>query len=179
VGNYFVAGPSSSAGHAFAMGTPTDHVYSADNWIDLDRDGTLNGKPATAEQLGHVTVCPAPSAPMDDDLHIDPATVAFAKVVAEVGCSLHRDSVDRALVDQVRSLGRSGKVVEKDENEAGGPGTLAGGPVPTCTVGDGVADAWKRSHGLDVTRPIPPDQIGGAGVTVLENYLNDRAAKAQ
>jgi len=179
VGNYFVAGPSSSTAHAFAMGTDTDHVFSADNWIDLNRDGILNGRPATAEQLGHITLARAPSAPMDDDLRIEPAAVAFARVVAEVGCSLHRDAVDRALVDQVRSLGRSGKVVDKDENEVGGPGTIAGGPAPASTAGDGVSDAWKRSRGLSVSKRISPDQAGRGGVTLLENYLNDLAAKAE
>ncbi len=175
VGNYFIAGPSSSLTHAFAMGTPTDHVYSAGNRIDLDRDGTLNGTPLTAEQLGSVTVCPAPSAPLVD-VQIDPADVAFAKVVNEVGCSLHRDGVDRVLIDQVRSLGGAGKIVDKDVSEIGGPGTIAGGAAPACTAGDGVSDAWKRARGLDVAKSVPADQMGADGYTTVERYINDLAA---
>jgi hypothetical protein len=174
VGNYFIAGPSSSLTHAFAMGTATDHVYSAGNLIDLDRDGRLNGVPLANGQLGDVTVQPAPHLPLTD-VEVDDAATAFAKVVAGVGCSLHRDGVDRALIEQVRSLGTQGKVVDADLSEVGGPGTIAGGAAEPCTAGDGIPDAWKRLHHLDVQRPVRPDEAGSGPYTRLEEFLNETA----
>jgi hypothetical protein len=44
-------------------------------------------------------------------------------VIKEAGCSLHRDSVDARLIDEVKSLGKSGKI-SNDEAEVGGPGEL-------------------------------------------------------
>jgi pectate lyase len=153
VGNYFIAGPSSSRGHAFVMGLPTDKVYSAGNFVDLDLDGKLNGRPTTVEDLGNITVLDKPFSPLA--LQIDSAEDAYKKVVAQAGCSLHRDAVDQNLIDQVKSLGKEGKIIE-DVTEIGGPGEIQGGT------------AAKEVTDLKEAGPVDAE-----GYTQIETYLNN------
>jgi hypothetical protein len=75
---------------------------------------------------------------------------AYAKVVAEAGASKSRDTVDTELINQVKSLGKSGALIS-DETvspwNSGGP--IAGGTAPKDTDGDGMPDDWEIANGLD------------------------------
>jgi pectate lyase len=152
VNNYFIAGPSSSKNHAFAMGKPTDKVYSAGNMIDTDANGTLTGRPLADPELGDITVQKVPFSKLQ--LQIDPAATALSKVIAGAGCSLNRDAVDQALIDQVKSFGKQGKVIE-DIKEIGGAGEIQGGTAAKAV--------------LDLKDSGPAD---ASGYTQLEDYLN-------
>ncbi|EAQ86210.1 hypothetical protein CHGG_07463 [Chaetomium globosum CBS 148.51] len=59
-----------------------------------------------------------------------------------------RDGVDTALINQLKSWGKSGALIS-DESSMGGPGTISGGTAPADADGDGIPDAWERSNGLD------------------------------
>jgi pectate lyase len=128
IGNYFIAGPGSHP-DSTALGTflPTDHVYQKDNWVDLDKDGQLNGRLVVPADFGTGTVAPTFMTSLtvapEIKAKIESAQDAFASVIKEAGCSLHRDSVDARLIDEVKSLGKSGKI-SNDEAEVGGPGEL-------------------------------------------------------
>ena len=152
VGNYFIAGPSSAKGHAFSMGLPTDKVYSQGNFVDLDLDGTLNGRPCTNQDLGNITVQEKPFSTLQ--LQIDSAEEAYNKIVAGAGCSLHRDAIDQSLIDQVKSLGKSGKIID-DVADIGGPGEILGGT------------AVKEVLDLKEAGPVNAE-----GYTQIETYLN-------
>ena len=126
IGNYFIAGPNSNSRFVGEF-TATDHVFQKDNFADVDKDGQLNGRPVVAEDFGsgenaptlmtNLTVAPPISAT------IESAQAAFSNVIAQAGCSLHRDSVDARLIDEVKSFGTRGKI-SHTEAEAGGPGEL-------------------------------------------------------
>jgi pectate lyase len=126
IGNYFIAGPNSNPRFVGEF-TATDHVFQKDNFADVDKDGQLNGRPVVAEDFGsgenaptlmtNLTVAPQISAT------IESAQAAFSNVIAQAGCSLHRDSVDARLIDEVKSFGTRGKI-SHTEAEAGGPGEL-------------------------------------------------------
>jgi len=122
VGNYFIAGPNSSS-HAVGECKATDHIYQAENFVDTDKDGKLNGRQLTAEDFGkgedaptfvdHYVVAPL------TDVTVEPAGVALTNVLANAGCSLHRDSVDKRLIDAVKSFGTIGRIIHS-EAEVGG-----------------------------------------------------------
>jgi len=152
VGNYFIAGPSTAKGHAFELGTPTDKVYSSDNFVDMNMNGVLDGRATTVEDLGHVTAQATAFSPLQ--LQIDSAADAYSKVVEGAGCSLHRDAIDQALIDQVKSLGKEGKIIS-EVTEIGGPGEIQGGTVP------------KETLELKESGPVNAE-----GYTQLEIYLN-------
>jgi hypothetical protein len=54
---------------------------------------------------------------------VESAAAAYSNVVAQAGCSLHRDTVDRRLLADVQSLGRLGKTI-RDPAAVGGFGEL-------------------------------------------------------
>jgi hypothetical protein len=157
VNNYFIAGPSSSKPHAFVMGTRTDKVYSSGNYIDINARGSLAGQPLKDEELGDVTVEKAPFSTLQ--LRIDSAADALSKVIAGAGCSLHRDAVDQTLIDQVKSFGKDGKIID-DVKEIGGPGEIQGGKAIKAVVD------LKESGRTDAD-----------GYTQLEVYLNSLTGK--
>ena len=127
IGNFFIAGPNS--GHRFTGEyKATDHVCQRDNFADLDKDGKLNGRLAVPADFGAGEEAPTFVADLSmgplTHVTVEPAATALAHVLAEAGCSLHRDSVDARLIDDVQSYGTRGKIVHA-EAEAGGPGTMA------------------------------------------------------
>ncbi len=126
VGNYFIAGPNSNA-HFAGEFTATDHVFQKDNFADADKDGKLNGRAVVAEDFGKgegtPTFVESPSNGALDKLKIESASAALSNILANAGCSLHRDSVDARLIDEVKSFGTHGKI-SHNEAEAGGTGEL-------------------------------------------------------
>jgi hypothetical protein len=126
VGNYFIAGPNSGS-HFVGEFTGTDHVFQKDNFADTDKDGKLNGREVVAADFvggeNAPTIVNAPSVAPLDGLKIESASAALSNVLANAGCSLHRDAVDARLIDEVKSLGTRGKI-SHSEAEVGGPGEL-------------------------------------------------------
>lgn len=122
VGNYFIAGPNSSA-HAVGECKGTDHVYQRGNLVDADKDGALNGRELLPADFGKGENAPtfvdAPSNGPLETVKIESATVALTNVLAGAGCSLHRDVTDVRLIDSVKSFGKVGKIIHS-EAEVGG-----------------------------------------------------------
>lgn len=188
IANYFIAGPSSNDRFAGQF-EKTDHVYQSGNLVDINRDGTLNGTEPKPEEF-HRPDEKAPytlpvflsAATMHPALPVttDTAQVAYQKVVASAGCSLHRDAVDLRLIDELRSLGKKGKTLPHTnpagEALAGGMGEVKGGPAPVDTDHDGIPDAWETAHGLDPKNPADAATVDASGYTALERYLHSLVA---
>ena len=109
-----------------AQFSSTDHVFQSGNLVDLDRDGSLNGRTiAEADFRENQQTAGFPtfsSKPFNDPavpVTLQSATDAFASVIADSGASLHRDAVDKRLIEQVRSLGSLGAIIN-DETVVGG-----------------------------------------------------------
>jgi pectate lyase len=121
INNYFIAGPDSN--NSFLGGfTTTDKVFESGNFVDLNKDGVLNGRAVVAADFAQagagVLAQPFGNPPVP--VTVDSAKAAYSKVVAQAGDSLHRDSVDNSLIGFVTSLGTSGQIIE----DPGIPGTL-------------------------------------------------------
>ena len=126
IGNYFIAGPNSSA-HFTGEYRATDHLYQRDNYVELNRNGRLDGRLVVPADFGAGAEAPTLATDLTvgplNHVTIEPAAVALSNVLAQAGCSLHRDSVDARLIDAVRSYGTRGKIIHS-EAEAGGPGEI-------------------------------------------------------
>ena len=126
VGNYFIAGPNSSS-HAVGECAATDHVFLKDNFVDADKDGKLNGRELVPADFGGGEKAPTfvavPSNGSLGNLKIESAKAALKSILENAGCSLHRDSVDARLIDEVKSFGTRGKI-SHSESEVGGTGEL-------------------------------------------------------
>jgi pectate lyase len=126
VGNYFIAGPNSSSRFTGEY-KATDHVFQKDNFTDMDKDGKLNGRLVVPADFGKGDEAPTlvtnlTVAPLTN-MTVESAQAALANVLANAGCSLHRDAVDARLIDEVKSFGTRGKI-SHNETEAGGTGEL-------------------------------------------------------
>jgi len=124
VGNIFIAGPHSS-NHPVGECKPTDHIYSRDNWASLGKTGQFNPRPVVPADFGQgdeaPTLVASPVVAQDFAVTVEPARIALDHVLAQAGCSQHRDAVDARLIDSVASYGQRGQII-RSETEVGGPG---------------------------------------------------------
>jgi len=122
VGNYFIAGPNSGK-HAVGECAATDHIFLKGNFVDLDKDGKLNGRELVEADFGSGEGAPTfvnvPGNGSLDNLKIEPTESALNNILADAGSSLHRDAVDARLIDAVQSFGTRGKIIHS-EAEVGG-----------------------------------------------------------
>jgi pectate lyase len=184
IGNYFVKGPSSNDNFAGQF-LATDHVYQSGNYVDLDRDGKLTGRLAANGDFHEVgegrytlpTFVESPSMHPSVPVTIQLAAEAFATVIAEAGCSLHRDSVDRRLIAEASSLGTKGSTLAhtdaRGEALSGGLETIEAGKAPVDSDHDGIPDEWELAHHLDPANPADAAALGATGYTHLEEYWHD------
>ncbi len=176
-GTYFVDGNVNSA---YSDVTNDNWTYGMYNQIDASgNDGLYNDEVKEQIRL---------SAPIDfiyTTTHS--AEEAYDKVVAYAGASLHRDSYDEQMVNDVKNgvatYGSYGIIDSQDDNKPSDAGadwsawpTLNSAPAPIDTDGDGMPDNWETAQGLN-----PADGTDGAivtsdGYTHLEHYLNSLVA---
>ena len=172
VGNYFIYGPSSASNTHITGTTPSFHLYADDNWVDSNKNGVLDGslltdyKTATLEDVpfGHPAGVEGKLSAQD----------ALQHVIDHAGASLVRDAVDELLVEQLRSYGTEGAILntEDDNGIAGNVGAVASGPAPQDSDRDGMPDAWETSRGLDPNTPDDADDDDDDGYTNIEEYLS-------
>ncbi|MBI3850703.1 MAG: pectate lyase [Verrucomicrobia bacterium] len=99
------------------------------------------------------------------------ATESAELVLSRAGASLHRDAVDRRVIEDVRN--RRGKLIDSQDQVGGWP-VLRSAPAPADKDRDGMPDAWEKAHGLNPNDPADrnADRDGDA-YTNLEEYLNN------
>lgn len=106
IGNYFIYGPSSSAGTHIARTTTAFHVYPEDNWIDSDKDGVLNGTLLTDYKSATVEASPYGHPGVNTLLS---AQDALDHVIDHVGASLTSTSQAIPCRPPIAGLWASGK----------------------------------------------------------------------
>ena len=178
IGNYFVKGPASND-RFVGQFAATDKVFQRDNYADLDRDGKLNGRLAVEKDFGSAENAPtfvaAPFLTAPVAVTVDSAEAACKKVILSAGASLHRDAVDARLISELSSFGKLGKI-SHSESEVGGQGEIKTGKPLVSTLGDGIADSWKKSHNLALDdAKVAGGDFNHDGYSNLEKYLNELA----
>lgn len=192
INNYYKSGPATDGkvrhrifiqkdprGKMYATGNHVEGwpAISADNWkggIDFAPDGEATE--ATLRVFEPFVVAPVKT---------DTAETAFRNVLAQAGCSLVRDAVDRRIVEEIRSgtarfgatYAGGGKGLIDSPRDVGGWPELRTLPPPADSDHDGIPDEWERHHGLDPTDPADGARPAGPdGYTNLEQYLNSLVA---
>lgn len=171
IGNYFISGPSTSV-TAFTRGNAEFKAYVESNFYDSDKNGALNGAAlgATSSNYGGVAIQPAKFA-FPAPAKILSAPDALTYVTGKAGASLVRDAVDKTLIAQVQSWGKTGATIS-DEAAIGGVGTIAGGTKPVDTDGDGIPDAAEKQLGFDVNANDAMADKDGNGYVNVEEWAN-------
>ena len=123
VNNYFIAGPSSSS-NFLSMFTETDHVFHKGNYVDLNKNGTLDGRLISDDDFirEKATLLKGSSFGERWMVPLEDAADAYQVVLEKAGAYLTRDAVDNRLINQLKSLGTEGKII-RDESEVGFPAT--------------------------------------------------------
>ncbi|HEY2760939.1 MAG TPA: hypothetical protein VGI75_09350 [Pirellulales bacterium] len=165
IGNCFIRGPVTGDRGPWYQANANDQVFAQGNLLDSEP----LADPAGVTMLA--TDWAKPAAPVS----IQPASEAYDAVVATAGCSLHRDALDRLLIESLKT--RTGKLIDSQTDLAaevggGGFGELKSGDAPVDTDGDGIPDAWETSHGLDLRDASDANKLDKSGYTMLEIYLN-------
>lgn len=188
IGNVFVKGPSSNDQFAGQF-LKTDHVYQRDNLADLNCDGKFDGRPVREEEFstsdrGPYTLPTFVSKPaLQPAISVTtlPAAEACQRVLAEVGCSLRRDSVDRRLIEEASSFGTKGSTIDHKnpagEALVGGIGVIASVEPPVDSDRDGIPNDWEKEHGLNPNDQKDAGELAGSGYSHLEEYLHSRATR--
>ncbi len=167
VNNYFIAGPNSSD-NFLSMFSPTDHVYHKGNYADMNKDGVLNGRLVTDDDVikTTATLMPAPNHGNEYLALATDAATAYKIVLEQVGYNLKRDEVDMRLINQLKSLGKEGKII-REESEVGGQPEVKSGTPLKDSDNDGMLDEWERKNGLN------PNNASDAGFYTLDKkYTN-------
>jgi len=165
VNNYFIAGPSTNCSNFMLDRNANSRMYFAGNY--------MNGKlPAdqyaliTYEELKKPNNGWKLGVPFDGGMsEIDCAETAYARVMKYGGAALHRDAVDKRIVNEV--INGKGKIIDR-------PGQVGGWPVlgtdPTWI--NQAKAAWEAEHGLDPYSPAGAAVGCAEGYTYLEMFLN-------
>lgn len=169
--NYFVYGPSSNNGSHITGTTPYFHIYPEGNWIDSNKNGSLDGvqltdfKTATVE--GSAYDYPGVN-------HLLSAPEAVEHVARNAGSSLVRDAVDELLIDQLLSYGTKGAIIhtEDDNGIPNHVGAVAGGTPALDSDQDGMPDSWELARGLDPQVADDKGDDDSDGYTNIEEYLS-------
>jgi len=173
VNNYFIAGPSASGGNYLSDWTATDHFYSSGNYVDINKDGVLNGTLMTDYNGATVMTTTNANNISPVPVTVESAANAYNTVLNDAGASLVRDTVDERLLSQLASLGTSGLIIHSDA-EVNGPGRVANGIPPLDTDRDGMPDSWELSKGLNPNSAADANgDYNGDGYTNIEKYINE------
>lgn len=172
VGNYFIYGPSSSSGSHITNTTPTFYVYGDDNWVDSNKNGTLDGAVMTDYKTATLVDTPFDHPAGVTNKLSGPEALEY--VLANVGASIVRDAVDELLIDELRSYGTKGQIIntEADNGIPGNVGQVANGTPPTDTDRDGMPDEWETARGLNPNSADDSGDDDNDGYTNVEEYLS-------
>lgn len=173
VGNYFIAGPSSTDDF-LSMFSATDHVYHKNNYVDLNKDGKVNGRLITDADFikQTATLVNEPSALSRSKVTISTAAEALKIVMAEAGSSLKRDKVDQRIISYFKSLGKKGQIFKTEADAGGQPEVKQQVSKLKDTDQDGIPDRWETKNKLNSNNSEDAAAITPTGYTNLELYIN-------
>lgn len=193
VGNYCIKGPSSTYNYILAGGGDTTQVYQNGNYIDLNKNGLVDGAD-TGWSMFSGAYTPTNSPFAVPAATTESAPVAYQRVVALSGAMpWRRDANDQRIARTVRQqigamvdfVGATNQATDYVTNNINGTNyvgvrgwpTLVSETAPTDTDSDGMPDYWETAMGMNPSLASDRNQTNSAtGYTRLEEYLNWLAA---
>lgn len=172
INNYFIAGPNSKDSF-LSMFTKTDHVYHKGNYVDMNKDGKLNGRLIADSDFIKKGADLVEQKQNNSSIAVTTSSAkdAFKIVLKNAGSSLNRDPVDQRLIGYLKTLGKAG-IIFKTENDAGGQPSIKSIQAKKDSDADGIQDAWETKHKLDPANAADGYTILSSGYTQLETYLH-------
>lgn len=181
VGNYYKPGPATpddNISRILEPYQPYGKFFIATNTMDQSPEVTNdNWKGVACDDLDSVkALAPFPVTPVNTS----EATVALNMVLNHAGASLRRDTVDKRIVEEVRTgtahFGNDRKGIIDSQDDVGGWPDLQATKAPADGDRDGISDEWE--HRMNLRSDYAGDAhltASAAGYTNLEVYLNSLA----
>ena len=137
----------------------------------MNKDGALNGRLVTNDDFikQKASMLTQPSMLPKSKVKISSPEEAYKVVIAQVGCSLHRDAVDTRIIGYVTSLGKTGKIFKTEEEAGGQPAIAEQHSAVKDGDANGIPDDWEKANKL---KAGDAQQTNANGYTYLEEYLN-------
>jgi hypothetical protein len=190
VANYYKSGPGTSASVRGRIVEPYDNIgnwYIADNYVEgvdsVTADNWLGVQGGYADsQRTRKHLEPFP---IDPNMPTQTPAEAYNDVLLFGGASLHRDSVDSRITNEVitgtAAFGGSYKgphtgIIDSQDSVGGWP-VLNSLPAAADNDHDGIPDEWETAHGLNPADPADGGYFRANGRTNLEAYLNSLVAQ--
>ncbi len=179
VNNYGIHGPSTTNGASlFEPDSANTSVYFSGNYRDSNKNGVLDGTPATGTALVDGAYTSSPTRFSNGGALPEIATVsarqAYIQTLSRGGNSKFRDPVDLRIVRQV--INQAGKLIDS-QNEVGGWPALPAGVADPDANNDGIPEAWAIANGLNPAQNNS-QVYAPNGYTYLENYLQSLTPRA-
>ena len=175
VNNFYKAGPATSERVRNRIVNPSSPVglfYVTGNYVegfpDISRDNWAGGVQCAHPDSAHATK----PFPMRIELPVETAEQAYTSVLDRAGASLHRDDLDKRIVEEVRSGKPTyGDGIINSQKDVGGWPELHAEAAPADRDRDGMPDAWEQAHKLDPDINDANLYTLDKGYTNLEIYL--------
>lgn len=188
VGNYFVAGPSSSQSAAFVGGATTTRIYQSGNLIDNDKDLLVDGV-NTGWSMFTGTYGQTNQPFSVPEITGESAGTAYQRVLASAGAMpWRRDAYDQRMarsvhrrngqhIDFVNGATFVGDYITNNINGTNFIGVnpwpvLSSSAAPLDTDNDGMPNFWETALGLATNNASDRNITNAIGYTRLEEYLN-------
>jgi hypothetical protein len=179
VANYYKPGPATRSGVRDRIADPSARS-SDDKGSWYVADNVVAGSPEVTEDNwkgvngnNYIRLdSPWPAMAINQET----PEAAYGAILEHAGCSLpNRDAVDSRIIEEVRTgtakYGNNGIITTP--SDVGGWPTLAMGPAPKDSDGDGMPDEWESRYELDPKDASDGSQDkDGDGYTNVEEYLN-------
>ncbi|MHC4178174.1 MAG: pectate lyase family protein [Planctomycetota bacterium] len=175
VGNYYKRGPSDPKIFPFCFNGNVSY-YLRDNFIE--GLGIVQDPWAEADKLLGLKYYANRGRKASREFPVAKVTThrpqaAYELVLRRAGC-LPRDVVTRRIIREVRTgTGRWGRRGREELMQG-----LQAKPAPPDTDGDGMPDAWEKTHGLNPRDGSDHRKVMRSGYTAVEQYCGELAAEA-
>ena len=180
--NYFIGGPATPKDKQspFSRGNENFNLYQTGNYYDNNQNGQLDGVAIQGNAQWYPGLQPENFRTRTDYANYPSisswlsAEELVPYLIARVGATRpKRDQVDELLIQELKSLGKSGHYVY-DETDLplsnGGLGDIATAVAPTDADQDGIPDEWEVRLGLD--KDNATDALQKSTDERYQGYLN-------
>ena len=182
VNNYFIGGPATPTNKhtPFSRGNENFNLFQAGNYYDNNHNGLLDGVAIAGNAEWYPGLQPEnfkTQAEYADYPSISPrlrAQDVVPYLFDQAGATRpKRDQVDELLIQELKSLGKSGRYVYEETDlplSNGGLGDIATAVAPTDADQDGIPDEWEVRLGLD--KDNATDALQKSTDERYQGYLN-------
>ena len=180
--NYFIGGPATPKDKQspFSRGNENFNLYQTGNYYDNNQNGQLDGVAIQGNAQWYPGLQPENFRTRTDYANYPSisswlsAEELVPYLIARVGATRpKRDQVDELLIQELKSLGKSGHYVYEETDlplSNGGLGDIATAVAPTDADQDGIPDEWEVRLGLD--KDNATDALQKSTDERYQGYLN-------